>query len=249
MPATERTSELVALTVAAHGGARLWESAEEISVEVSSGGLAFSSKGQGRALRGVQARVSTRGQHVTLAPYPGPGERGVLREDGSVRIESDAGELISVREDAREACGHLRQRLWWDRLDILYFATQALWTYISTPFVFEREGYDVRELEPWSENGELFRRLAVTFPAGVHTHSREQVFHIDERGLIRRHDYTAEPISRLATAAHYCMDHETFDGLTIATRRRVYPRKGDGTRRRGPLLVWIEMPGAGVHAR
>jgi hypothetical protein len=236
----------VARTIAAHGGSQLWESAAEVGVEVSSGGLAFASKLQGRAVRGVDARVSTHGQHVTLSPYPGPGERGVLREDGSVRIETDGGELISVRESAREACAHLRHKLWWDRLDILYFATQALWTYISTPFVFERDGYEVRELEPWSEHGELFRRLAVRFPAYVHTHSREQVFYIDESGLIRRHDYTADPISKLAKAAHYCMDHQSFDGLTIATRRRVYPRKADNTPRARPLLVWIEMPTARI---
>jgi hypothetical protein len=248
MPLPARTSELVAQTIAAHGGAQLWEGAGEVRVEVSSGGLAFASKLQGRAVRGVDARVSTRGQHVTLSPYPGPGERGVLREDGSVRIETDAGEMISVRENAREACAHLRHKLWWDRLDILYFATQALWTYVSTPFVFERDGYGVRELEPWSEDGKLFRRLAVTFPPHVHTHSREQVFYIGESGLIRRHDYTAEPISRLAKAAHYCMDHQSFDGLMIATRRRVYPRKADNTRRARPLLVWIEMPSARIHA-
>jgi hypothetical protein len=184
MPSAERTSELLAGTIAAHGGWGLWESAGAVTVEVSSGGLAFASKLQGHAVRGVQARISTRGQQVEIAPYPGPGERGVLREDGSVRIETDEGELLSVREHAREACLHLRHRLWWDRLDILYFATQALWTYISTPFVLAGEGYEVSEIEPWAENGELFRRLAVRFPAGVHTHSREQVFHIDERGLI-----------------------------------------------------------------
>jgi hypothetical protein len=238
--------EIVERAVAAHGGLDLWESAEEISVRISAGGLAFASKLQGHAVRDVQARVATSGQHVTFAPYPTRGRRGVLEQDGTVRIETDAGEAVQERSNARGAFADLRHKLWWDRLDILYFATYAIWTYISTPFLFVREDYRVRELEPWVEDGERWRRLAVTFPEHVHTHSREQVFHIDQNGLIRRHDYTAEPIGGWAKAAHYCLDHQTFDGLVIPTRRRVYPRKPNDERRRRPRLVWIDVTSATV---
>jgi hypothetical protein len=87
--------------------------------------------------------------------------------------------------------------------------------------------------------------LAVTFPEHVHTHSREQVFYIDANdALIRRHDYTAEPIGGWAKAAHYSLDHQSFDGLVVPIRRRVYPRKPNNQRRARPLLVWIEVPRA-----
>ncbi len=238
--------ELVERAIAAHGGLELWERAGEVSVRVSSGGLAFASKHQGHAVRDVEARIATRGQHVTLTPYPAPGLQGVLEAGGTVRIRTDEGELVEERDSARGAFGDLRHKLWWDRLDILYFATYALWTYVSTPFVLAREDYRVRELDPWLENGESWRRLAVRFPEQVHTHSREQVFYVDESGLIRRHDYTAEPIGGWAKAAHYCLDHRTFDGLVVPTRRRVYPRGRSNRRRRGPLLVWIELPRAAV---
>jgi hypothetical protein len=238
--------ELVEQAIAAHGGLELWEGAGEVRAQVSSGGLAFATKHQGRAVRDVEARISTSGQHVVLTPYPEPGQRGVLEEGGTVRIETDAGELIEDRKHARSAFQDLRHRLWWDRLDILYFATYAMWTYVSTPFVLVREDYRVIELERWVEGGESWRRLAVTFPEYVHTHSREQVFYVDAGGLIRRHDYTAEPIGGWAKAAHYCLDHRTFDGLVVPTRRRVYPRRRDNRRRAGPLLVWIEVPRAAV---
>lgn len=240
--------ELVEQVIAAHGGPAVWESAGEVCVKLSSGGFAFASKLQGHAVRDVQARIRTRGQHVTFAPYPSPGQRGVLEEDGRVRIETDSGELVEERRNARGAFRDLRHKLWWDRLDILYFATYAMWTYVSTPFVLAREDYLLSELDPWVENGEHWRRLAVTFPAHVHTHSREQVFYIDEDGLIRRHDYTAEPIGGWAKAAHYCHDHRSFDGLVVATRRLVYPRRGDNRRRSRPRLVWIEMPSAAVQS-
>jgi hypothetical protein len=240
--------ELVEEAIAAHGGLQMWEGAGEVTVQLSSGGLAFASKLQGHAVRDVQARISTRGQHVIFAPYPAAGLRGVFEEDGRVRIETDAGELVEDRENARSAFQDLRHKLWWDRLDILYFATYAIWTYVSTPFVFAREDYRVTELDPWVENGERWRCLAVTFPEHVHTHSREQVFYLDTNGLIRRHDYTAEPIGGWAKAAHYCLDHRSFDGLIVPTRRRVYPRKRNNRRRAGPLLVWIEVPRATVRS-
>ena len=241
--------ELVEQVIAAHGGAELWEGAGEVRVKLSSGGLAFASKLQGHAVRDVEARISTRGQHVTFTPYPRPGQRGVLDEDGGVRIETDWGEPVEARENARSAFADVRHKLWWDRLDILYFATYAMWTYVSTPFVFAREDYLLSELDPWLENEEHWRRLAVTFPAHVHTHSREQVFYIDEDGIIRRHDYTAEPIGGWARAAHYCHDHQSFDGLVVPTRRLVYPRRGDNRRRSRPRLVWIEVPSAEIERR
>jgi hypothetical protein len=183
---------------------------------------------------------------VTFDAYPRTGMRGVLEQGGRVRIETDEGAPIARREHPRERFAGVRRRLWWDRLDILYFAACAMWTYVSAPFVFAGDDYVLRELEPWREGEQTWWRLAVTFPAWVHTHCREQVFHFDERGLIRRHDYTAEPLGRWARAAHCCSEHRTFDGFTLPTRRRVYRRRSDGRRGAGPALVWIDLPAASV---
>jgi hypothetical protein len=238
--------ELAERTIAAHGGLELWEGASEVRAQLSSGGLAFASKLQGSAVRDVEARVSTSSQRVIFEPYPRAGQRGVLAQDGSVRIETDAGELVEARENPRGAFTDARHKLWWDRLDILYFGTYAMWTYISTPFVFARDDYELAELDPWEEQGERWQRLAVRFPEHVQTHCREQVFYIDANGLIRRHDYTAEPLGSWANAAHYCFEHKSFGGVIIPTRRRVYPRRRNNRRRAHPLLVWIEVPTATI---
>jgi hypothetical protein len=239
-------TELVQRAIDAHGGIDLWESAEEISVELSAGGLAFATKLQGSAVRATTVRISTRTQRVVFEEFPREGCRGILEPDGSVRIETNEGEVLARRADPRGAFGDMRHRLWWDRLDILYFATYAIWTYVCSPFVFAQRDYELTELGPWSEEGERWERLAVRFPASVQTHSPEQVFYIDERGLIRRHDYTAEVLAKWAKAAHYSMDFETFEGLVVATRRRVYPRRPDNQRRAHPRLVWIDVPTAAV---
>ncbi|HST55186.1 MAG TPA: hypothetical protein VLJ42_04730 [Solirubrobacteraceae bacterium] len=240
--------ELVERVVAAHGGLALWENASEISLRISSGGFAFGLKSQGSAVRDVEARVSTTNQRVVFERYPKLGQRGVLEPDGSVRIETDDGEVLESRQHARAAFNGLRHQLWWDRLDILYFAAYAIWTYVSTPFVFAGGGYELRELEPWQEHDERWERLAVRFPQAIHTHSREQVFYVDAAGLIRRHDYTAEPFGGWAKAAHYCSEHQSFDGLIVPTRRAVYPRKRDNRPRARPRLVWIELADVALRA-
>lgn len=231
---------LARLAIDAHGGEEAWRRLSEVSVRVSSGGLAFATKGQGHALRALDATVATSGQRVAFADYPSAGGQGVLESDGRVRIVR-AAETLHERANPRPDFANLRHRLWWDRLDMLYFAASALWTYVSSPFVWLREGYELRELAPWQEGGERWRRLAVSFPASVHTHCREQVFHIDAAGAIRRHDYTPELFHNGIRAAHYCYDLRPFDGLLLATRRAVFPRRADGRSRGWPRLVWIEL--------
>jgi hypothetical protein len=82
------------------------------------------------------------------------------------------------------------------------------------------------------------------FPDDVPTHSRDQVFYFDESGRLMRLDYTAEAFGSWAKAAHYCFDHEQFDGILIPTRRRVFPRRRDNRPRPRPTLVWIDIAGA-----
>jgi hypothetical protein len=78
------------------------------------------------------------------------------------------------------------------------------------------------------EDGETWRRLNVTFPASITTHSPEQVFYFGADGLLRRLDYTTE-VNADDRVAHYTEGYKTFDGLAFPTRRRVYRRNRDST--------------------
>ncbi|HEV3363064.1 MAG TPA: hypothetical protein VG795_02800, partial [Acidimicrobiia bacterium] len=80
-------------------------------------------------------------------------------------------------------------------------------------------------------------QLVVRFPPELRTHSPTQVLHIDNEGLIRRHDYTALDFGRWARAWQEVDEYQQFDGLTVATRRRVRP----GLWPHRPLLVWIDV--------
>jgi hypothetical protein len=227
-------------SIDAHGGLDRWQAVDEIVVSASAGGASFSAKHQGMAIRNVQGRFSTERQRAVLAPYPEPGKRGVF-EEGTVRIESDGGEVLAERVDARSAFRGFRHQLWWDKLDILYFCGYALWTYLTVPFTLARPGFEVRELEPWEEGGETWQRIGVRFPNEIHTHCREQVLYFDQRGLVRRHDYTSEVFGSWAKAANYPSDHETFEGVVVPRRRRVFFRRRNNRPVTAITLIWVDI--------
>lgn len=223
----------------AHGGIERWRSVRELTIHHSSGGIAFAAKFQGRTLAPKVAQISTGVQRSVFIPYP-PGGRGVF-DRGAVRIETVRGDKIAHRLDPRSHLHSPRHTLWWDKLDLLYFIGSALWNYATAPFIFTSPGFELRQLEPWTENNEVWSRLAVTFPPELRTHSRNQVFYFSADGLLRRLDYTAEEFGKRANAAHYCFDHREFGGLKVPTRRRVFLRQPNGRPRPWPLLIWIDI--------
>lgn len=227
---------LLAEALAAHGGLERWNELSELRVRIESGGFALASKLVAGKVRSFEATLSTHEPRTEIHDFTGPGRRGVFEPD-RVRIESADGELLSKRADPRSRFLGGRRLLWWDSLDVLHFAGYALWNYMCAPFVFARPGFEVREIEPWEGN----RRLEVTFPPDVPTHSREQVFHFDGSARLVRLDYTAEVFGRWARSVHLCEGHREFGGLVWPTSRRVYPRARSGKPRPFPTLVWIEV--------
>ena len=230
--------DLLAAALEAHGGAERWAEVDEVAFSARSGGFALRSKGRARDVREYRARVSARSPRTVVEDYSAPGRRGVFEPD-RVWIEEADGTVIAERENPRAAFRG-RRNLWWDRLDLMYFAGYALWGYMTQPFLLAGPGFETREIEPWAQDGER-RRLHVTFPPEVPAHSHEQVFHFDDELRIRRNDYTAEVFGGWAKGAHYSDDHREFGGLLYPTRRRVYPRARSGRPRPFPLIVRIDL--------
>lgn len=110
----------------------------------------------------------------------------------------------------------MARRLRWDTADIVHFAGYALWGYLAAPFMLVEHDFRVRELPK--------RRLHVTFPPEIPTHSREQVMWFSPDAVLQRLDYTAYPLGPWARAANVCLEHRRCDGLLVATHRRVTPR-------------------------
>lgn len=233
-------SDLLDLAIEAHGGMERWRQLRSLRVGFSAGGLLIAAKGKRRALHDLEGLVDLSQPRTILFPYPAPGRRGVFEAD-HVWIESDHGELLEERPEPRAAFTHARQRIWWDYLDVLYFIGYALWNDMCLPFMLARPGFVVDEIEPWTEGEEVWRRLRVTFPADMPTHSPRQVLYFNALGLHRRVDYTADIVSSRGRAAHYCLEHKSFSGLVTPMRHHVVPRRASGRALAGPTLVWLKV--------
>lgn len=115
-----------------------------------------------------------------------------------------------------------------------------MWTYLNMPFLLAAPGVVSEELDDWNENGETWRRLKVTFPKAIATHSTVQTLYVDANGLLKRHDYDVE-IAGNTPGAHYISDYTTVSGIRFPTKRRIFPRQPDGTSLIEPLVVSIDL--------
>jgi hypothetical protein len=223
-------SELLERAIEAHGGRDAWHGRTGFEIELNVGGAAWPLRLR-RAPGRLLGRVRTAEPWTEFVDFPAPGSRGVFEGD-NVRIEAD-GRVTDVRHDPRAAFKRLRQHFRWDDLDFLYFSGYALWNYMAFPFMLERPGVELEERPD--------RVLAARFPDEFPTHSPEQLFYLDDAYRLVRHDYTALAFGGWAKGAHLTSQHAQLAGLTVPTRRRVYPRLPGGRVAPAPVIVAIDI--------
>jgi hypothetical protein len=229
--------QLLDKVIAAHGGAEGWRSVSTITARGTLGGL-LPKRFPGDRLANFTVEVEAAEQHTVIHDFPRAGRRAVF-DRGEVRIETEDGERLDARTSPRSAffgLSGIRRNVRWDPLDTAYFAGYAFWNYLTSPLPLTRDDVVVTEVEPWREG----RRLRAAFPSHLDTHCREQTFYVDDDGLIRRHDFVAEPVGAWASAALHCDRHRRFDGLVFPARRRVFPRGPGGLVLPRPALLVLE---------
>jgi hypothetical protein len=129
------------------------------------------------------------------------------------------------------------------RLHVAYFSGYAMWTYLTQPFLYAYQGFEATEISPWEGGGEVWRRLEVTFPSYIASHTRRQVSYFGPDGLIRRHDYTVDVLGG-AAGAHYISGYQEVDGIVVPTRRRVFAMGRNNHPALDALLVSIDVTSA-----
>jgi hypothetical protein len=213
-------SNLTDLAVAAHGGWERWQQLDQLRAHINVGGAMWQVKGWPDVYADIHCSVATKRQHAEFTPFLKAGQHGVY-EPYQTAIVSDGGAILEKRDAPRASFeGHTLPTPW-DAQQLIYFTGYAMWTYLTTPFLFKMPGFKTEEIEPWNENGEIWRRLKVAFPASFHSHSTEQTFYFDSDGLLRRHDYSVEIMGGTASA-NCASGHKTIGGLIFPTKRRVY---------------------------
>lgn len=233
-------NNLLDFVINAHGGLDNWRKFRKVSARLNVGGLTWVNKQQPDILKNTYVTVDTTKQFVSYQQI-GNAEWHTSFLANRVAIESADGEIIEELLNPRQSFSEHGLATPWTKLQTFYFASYAIWTYFNAPFNFAEPGYQVKEIEPWEENNEHWRRLQVIFPQSVATHNPTQTFYIDREGLIRRHDYNVEIVAN-ASSCHYLDNYVEIQGIKIPTKRRVYIRKADNNPMvPEPLLVSIDI--------
>jgi hypothetical protein len=231
-------NDLLAFAIDAHGGLERWNEFTKLSAEVSIGGAIWDVKQQPGLLNDKVFDIRTQEQRLTISPFSAPSLRSVF-VPGRLVIETLDGEPTETR-DAPEAglAGQARDDAW-DKFDVAFFASEALWTYLTLPFLYSYPGFESEEVEPWHEDGEVWRRLKVTFPDHIVSHTRTQITYFSPDGLMRRHDYTVDILGG-ATGANYTSNYKDFQGIRMPTTRRIYAYDAAMQKTPDPLLVSLD---------
>jgi hypothetical protein len=215
-------NELLSLILDAHGGLEHWSSFEMVHATIVSGGQLWAMKGTPQDPAPREMQVATKYEWASVAPFGGPD----LRTDFTPRrisIEKTDGTVVSERQNPAAHAEGKGVDAPWDVLDRAYFNGYALWTYLTTPFLFALPGFVVDEIQPWRENSERWRGLRLTFPPDIASHSKTQDFYFGSDFLLRRHDYHVEASGGFA-AAQYVYELVAVQGITFPTKRRAYMR-------------------------
>jgi hypothetical protein len=242
-------SALLGKVLHAHGGLENWERLRSLRADVVLGGPFWSMLGWPHAELKLTASLDARREHITLAPFTAPDRIAVFDvEPERLTIQTTDGVLVEQRNDPRSSfppfdLGTTR----WDPVQVAYFLSAAIWNYLTQPFSFTYPGVDVREIQPWDEGGQTWRRLAVRFPKTNANHNADQLFYYDTDSMLRRMDYAPDVTANLPVA-HYTHDPKTFDGFVFPTRRRVHGRDTDGIADQGFAVITLDVAKLTVEA-
>lgn len=231
-------NDLLALAINAHGGLERWNGFTALKAALSVDGAIWHLKQQPGLLTDKIFEIQTHTEQLTITPFSMPGVRSVF-VPGRITLETPEGKVVESRENPEAAFAGQTVQSPWDKFHVAYFASEALWTYLTSPFLYTYPGFESEEIEPWHENGEVWRRLKITFPDHIASHTKTQVTHFGPDGLMRRHDYTVDILGG-ATGANYTTNYREFQGIMMPTTRRIYAYDKAMQKVPEPLLVSLD---------
>ena len=215
-------NDLLARIIDAHGGMGRWNSYEKVEATIVSGGGFFPLKGLVQDAEPRRMTVWLHEQRSSVQPY-GAADQRTMFTPQQIAIEKLDGTVVAERRDPRDSFAGHQMSTPWDSLHRAYFNGEALWTYLTTPFLLAMEGVAVEETEPWNEGEETWSVLRAHFPGSIETHSLVQDFFFDADLTLRRHDYNVN-IAGGFGGAQLTSDYTVANGVHLPTKRRAYTR-------------------------
>ena len=234
-------NDLLASAVAAHGGMDRWNRIHAITVDAAITGAFWQIKGKADALAKVRFEADTTRERLTM-DFVGQGSRSVFEPDRVV-LQQPIGTVVDTRDDPERSFDGHQFETPWDDLHLAYFTGEALWTYLNTPFLFTWPGFVTEEIAPIEADGEKWRRLRVTFPDHIKSHTRTQVFCFGPDGLLRRHDFSIDIVGHAVESQLHATDYRDVNGIIIPATRRAYAPTG------GEQIVFVGIDMAEITTR
>jgi hypothetical protein len=232
-------NDLIRDVIEAHGGLDHWHSVNLGEATIVTGGGLWGFKGLIQDPNPRRMTVSLHQERASLKPFGDPDWHTEFTPERIAIVRSD-GSVVNERMHPRASFAGHGLDTPWDPLHRAYFNGYAMWTYLTTPFLFMIEGVRVHEIEPWTEGSQTWRVLRVEFPDTIATHSRVQDFYFGDDLSLRRHDYAVDVAGGFA-AAQIVHDYIEADGIRLPSKRRAYLRGPDHRPNADVLLVSIDI--------
>jgi hypothetical protein len=89
--------------------------------------------------------------------------------------------------------------------------------------------------------GQVWRRLPVIYPESVAADRRQQTYHFDDDGLLRRVDLALDVLDG-DHAVQHPSEYREFDGIMVPTGHRMYRRNPDGSPARDSVWIALDLP-------
>ena len=125
-------SKIAKKAIELYGGEQLWSKAKYIEAEVSTKGWAFTLKRR-PFFKHVKLLMEIGKPFCKITPIGKNHDISGVLDGSDVRLENLHGEVLAERKNARKYFPFGRRLLYWDDLDMAYFANYAFWNYFTLP--------------------------------------------------------------------------------------------------------------------
>ena len=133
-------NDLLETALEAHGGLNRWNTLTTARVEAAITGAIWAIKGKPDALQNIVMTLDTKTERM-VTDFPGQDKRSTF-EPSRIVMEKADGTLIEARDNPEQSFEGQQRETPWDDIHVAYFQGEALWTYLTTPFLYTYDGFE-----------------------------------------------------------------------------------------------------------
>lgn len=231
-------NSLLEYVLEAHGGLDLWNCFSDTITDVEVGGQICERYQLTESMQRFRLFLSLREQRAVIA-LPGT-EKKLLVHPDMISLLGERGTQLASLIDPHATLMKEDPETPWDVLRSAYFVANLISDDVKAPFLYTHLGFQTEEIEPWQENGEIWRVLKVTFPRYMETQTRIQYAYYGSDGLLRRRRCKVDILGGLDFTS-YVKSHERVNGIVIPTRWETSGCEVSGRKLAGPPLVTVRL--------